>query len=556
MISRKNIILKLIPITLIIFLIVLNFFLPQAVNVIVSPSNKTVYQGQSFYVNISIDPQGASISGAQIDITFNQSLLQLNNVTEGDIFKQNGASTYFNNGTISNIAGTAGKIFGLIIGPGNISAPGTFIRLNFTVIGQSGISEIMLSKVLISYPDASAAPFTTTNASIVINSAPVIIENNITEIVVMPSSKTVISGQDFTLDLSIDPKGSGIAGVQLDLAVNKSILRINSITEGNLFKQGGSSTIFNSGVIDNTEGTAASIYAAIIGQSDVTTQGTFITINATAIGTPGISRIDLSDILITDKLGDPLAYNVTNGSINIYSPPVLAPINSRTVNEGALLSFNLTASGNGGILSYSALNMPSGATFDPTTKMFVWTPTYYQSGTYQNVRFEVTDGIQMDSENITITVNNINMPPTLTVIPSNGSKFNETDIISISAIASDPDNDTLYYSIKIDGKQVSTSPAYNWATTYSSSGNHEINVSVSDGTEVVSKMVQVHINNAYPRYDVNENGRVEVGDLAIIGQHFNERVTPPYPRYDVNMDGRVNIADLVIAGQHMGEETI
>ena len=51
--------------------------------------------------------------------------------------------------------------------------------------------------------------------------------------------------------------------------------------------------------------------------------------------------------------------------------------------------------------------------------------------------------------------------------------------------------------------------------------------------------------NIYPRYDVNENGVVDIGDLTIIGQHFNEIVSAPYPRYDVNSDG-VGIAGVQI----------
>ena len=637
--SRKNVILKVIPRTLFIFLIVLIFFLPQAqaASVFVSPANKTVEQGQSFYLDISIDPLGTAISGAQLDILFNKSLLTLNNIIEGNLFKQDGASTYFYNGTINNSEGIAKNMFIVILGQYKISRSGTFLRFNFTPIGQSGVGDIKLSNVLISDLDGMAVPFIVTDGSININSAPVmynignknifegqnltftlsstdlngdplaysasnlppgamfnpatatfmwtpnqsgifqnlhfevsdgmavdsnditiivykIKENNITEIVVTPSSKNVTFGQDFFLNVSIDPKGTGIAGAQLNIAVNRSTLRVNNIREGNLFKQSGQSTIFDSGVIDNTQGTAANIYAALIGSSNVTTQGTFIIINATAIGS-GTSGFDLSNIMITDQLGASVAYNLTNGTININSPPVLTLIDNRIVNEGQLLSFNLTASGNGNTLSYSASNMPSGATFDQTTKTFMWTPTFFQSGIYPDVRFEVTDGILMGSENITITVNNINQPPTLTAIPSNGSIFKETDIIYISAIAFDADNDTIYYSIKIDGIQVSTSPVYDWLTSYSSSGNHEINISVSDGTEVVSKTIQVYINNAYPRYDINENGRVEIGDIAVIGQHFNEIVTPPYPRYDINMDGMVNIADLVIAGQHFDEAT-
>jgi hypothetical protein len=380
--------------------------------------------------------------------------------------------------------------------------------------------------------------------------------SNITEIVFMPANRTVTSGQDFTLNVSIDPKGTGLAGAQLNLAVNKSIIRINNIIEGNLFKQGGASTLFNGGVIDNTKGTVVNIYGAIIGSSNVTTKGTFITINATAVGTSGMSGFNLSNIMITDQLGASVVYSLINGTININNPPVLTPINNRIVNEGQLLSFNLAATDlDGDILTYSASNLPSGATFNLTTKTFVWTPTFFQSGTYPDVRFEVTDGALKASENISITVNNINRPPTLTAIPFNGSTYNESDIIYVSATAADYDNDNLSYSIKIDGIQVSTAPIYNWQTNYSSSGNHEIYISVSDGTEVVSNTIPVYINNAYPRYDVNENGMVEIGDIVIIGQHFNEIITLPYPRYDVNIDGVVNIMDIVIAGQHFGETT-
>jgi hypothetical protein len=621
--------LLLLLILLITFLYIL---LPEAAIVFVSPPARTVNQGQSFELDISIDPMGKVISGAQLDIAFNQSLLKVNSVSEGNLFTQNGASTYFNQGTINNTAGTVKNIFGVILGPGNISTNGTFIRLNLTAIGQSGISDLTLSNTLISDPDALAVPLITKNGSLTINSVPVmpnignkniykgqnltfsvlstdingdplqysasnlppgaafnaatatfmwtpnqsgvypnvrfevsdgmavdskeitITVDNITEIVVMPSSKTVRSGQDFTLNVSIDPKGTGIAGAQLNIAVNQSIIRINNIIEGNLFKQGGASTVFNSGVLDNSQGTVANIYAAIIGSSNITTQGTFISINATAIGASGISGFDLSNIMITNQLGNSVVYYLVNGTIKVNDPPVLAPINNKTVNEGQLLSFNLAAMDvNGDILSYSASNLPSGATFNQTTGAFIWTPTFIQARIYPAVHFEVTDGVLMVSENITVTVINVNRAPTFTLTPSNGSVFNETDIIYVSVNAMDLDNDTLNYSIKIDSTQVSISSSYDWMTNYDSAGNHEINISVTDGTELVSKTISVYINNVPQLYDVNENGFVDIGDIVLIGQHFNEATTSPYPRYDVNRDGIVNIVDLVIAGQHFGE---
>ncbi|MCE8426175.1 MAG: hypothetical protein J5U17_10415, partial [Candidatus Methanoperedens sp.] len=67
---------------------------------------------------------------------------------------------------------------------------------------------------------------------------------------------------------------------------------------------------------------------------------------------------------------------------------------------------------------------------------------------------------------------------------------------------------------------------------------------------VISKTAHI-----YPRYDITESGVVDISDLTLVSQHFNEVITIPYPRYDVNMDGFVDIADLTIVSQHFGELT-
>ncbi len=371
-----------------------------------------------------------------------------------------------------------------------------------------------------------------------------------------PPGKTVNQGQTLNLNISIDPLGAAVSGAQLNLAYNSSILNINSITEGDLFKQNGKTTFFNSGVINNSIGTVENIFGVILGPYNISASGNFIIINLTAIGPSGKSGIDLSNVIISSPDGVALPLNMTNGSIIINSPPVMDAIDNKVVDEGQILSFTIIArDADGNPLSYSASNLPQGATFDTATGTFSWTPAFTQSGIYTNVHFEAADGALTDSKNITITVNNVNRAPTFTAIPANGSIFNETDTIIIRTTAIDLDNDRLNYSIEVDGMQVSTSPDYNWTTNYSSSGNHVINITVNDGTASVSKTIAVYINNVYPRYDVNEDGVVNIADITLMGQHFNEIVTVPYPRYDVNMDGIVNIADITITGQHFGEKT-
>ena len=93
---------------------------------------------------------------------------------------------------------------------------------------------------------------------------------------------------------------------------------------------------------------------------------------------------------------------------------MLAPIGAKTVSEGALLQFTVTASDSdipAQTLTYSASSLPLGATFNPGTHVFSWTPASGQAGVYYNLHFEVSDGDLKDSEDITITVTSGAPPP-------------------------------------------------------------------------------------------------------------------------------------------------
>ncbi len=138
--------------------------------------------------------------------------------------------------------------------------------------------------------------------------------------------------------------------------------------------------------------------------------GTVVLLNFSIIGAPGAtSYMSISDIEFANtgnELGTAPAKNgwfTVNGDEN--HPPVLNPIGDKSINKGSLLEFTISAyDPDGDPLTYSADNLQAGATFDPATRTFSWTPDYGQSGSYPNVHFEVTDGYLTDTEDITITV--------------------------------------------------------------------------------------------------------------------------------------------------------
>jgi hypothetical protein len=133
---------------------------------LITPHN--VSKTQTFDVNSIIDPEGATISGAQLNFTFNRSILRVNSIKEGDLFRQTGSDSFFYGGQINNSMGKAVNIFGVGIGGTKIKTAGVFFRINMTATG-SGISYINISDVKISDPAASLVNVSIINASIVIN---------------------------------------------------------------------------------------------------------------------------------------------------------------------------------------------------------------------------------------------------------------------------------------------------------------------------------------------------------------------------------------------------
>ncbi|HVQ00730.1 MAG TPA: hypothetical protein VMT57_04375, partial [Candidatus Thermoplasmatota archaeon] len=67
------------------------------------------------------------VKGFELKVAFNPTYLKVDNVTEGDFFQ--GYSTFFNNGTIDNQAGTIINVYDLIVGQGNVTTNGSLVMI-------------------------------------------------------------------------------------------------------------------------------------------------------------------------------------------------------------------------------------------------------------------------------------------------------------------------------------------------------------------------------------------------------------------------------------------
>lgn len=133
--------------------------------------------------------------------------------------------------------------------------------------------------------------------------------------------------------------------------------------------------------------------------------------------------------------GDPLA-------------PVLNPIGAQGIEEGQLLSFQVSATdGNGTTPALSATGLPMGAIFIDQQNgngVFNWTPTYLQS-TIDTILVIASDGALDDSEYVEITVIEVTDPP---FAYDTAATTAEDTPFAAQLQASDPDGDTLIFIIQ------------------------------------------------------------------------------------------------------------
>jgi hypothetical protein len=160
-----------------------------------------------------------------------------------------------------------------------------------------------------------------------------------------------------------------------------------------------------------------------------TQQGQYVVrFTATDNGTP--PRNDSEDVTVTVR--------------EVNDAPVLDPLGNKSVDEETQLQLTVTAGDPNDIppnnVVLSATGLPTGATFTPATGVFAWTPGETQQGQYV-VRFTATDDgtpPRNDSEDVTITVREVNDPPVLD--PIGTKSVDEETQLQFTVTAGDPND--------------------------------------------------------------------------------------------------------------------
>ena len=223
----------------------------------------------------------------------------------------------------------------------------------------------------------------------------------------------------------------------------------------------------------------------------------------------------------TDSTGlsDRLPVEITVNNVN--RPPQIDPPGARRVAETHLLTLHVSGSDpDGDALTFSADNLPDGASFDAFSQDFNWTPSDTQAGAY-TVTFRVSDGELEDTADAMIEVIEFdaNASPVIDVIAYH--EIEEGQVLTFDVTAIDPNDDPLTFAADMlpTGADFTATAdpnryTFDWTPDFVQAGAYTVNFTVTDIgglADTLDVVIAVNNVNRSPSLDPVENQVVEEG---------------------------------------------
>jgi len=144
-----------------------------------------------------------------------------------------------------------------------------------------------------------------------------------------------------------------------------------------------------------------------------------------------------------DRAPDAGSATYVVGTPNSAGHVVMGGLGDQAGAEGSLVSFQVPAtSPEGDKVAFSATGLPAGATLDPDTGAFSWTPTFAQAGRYP-VTLTADDGAASATKAINLTIANVDRAPVLDAVADQTVAGGSS--LALALHATDADGDALTY---------------------------------------------------------------------------------------------------------------
>ena len=131
-------------------------------------------------------------------------------------------------------------------------------------------------------------------------------------------------------------------------------------------------------------------------------------------------------------------------------------------------------------ITYSAANLPLGASLNDKTGLFSWTPAYFTD--YPGIVFTASDGNLSSQETVTLHVARVDRPPVIDPLaPQSGREGAD---VSFTLIAGDPDGDPVVYSalsaLPAGSFFNRTTGLFDWTPNYGQAGQYTLHFGATD----------------------------------------------------------------------------
>ena len=137
------------------------------------------------------------------------------------------------------------------------------------------------------------------------------------QVSVEPACQIVLKGENFTVNISVDPEENEYVFVaQYSLYFNNTLLNGTSPVNGSFLSQDGADTLVLINTTNNTIGKTEYGEMRIDVNYGINTSGTLSTITFQAIA-DGCSELVLDDVILADSNQSIIPANITNGSVRI-----------------------------------------------------------------------------------------------------------------------------------------------------------------------------------------------------------------------------------------------
>lgn len=174
----------------------------------------------------------------------------------------------------------------------------------------------------------------------------------------------------------------------------------------------------------------------------------------------------------------------------IQGMPVFKSLKDRTVIAEHAITFKAEAGNASGEVVYGAQNLPAGASFNPDSQLFEWTPAKEQGG-YYFVTFTATSGELSSTKTIKITVKGQPVFETISSV-----EFPAVKVFNYPVPVSDPTGEPLTYTtqnLPYGAIFDATKGILTWAPDQMDYGSYPVTFTASNGRYTVSKTIDLKV---------------------------------------------------------------